>query len=47
MASRYKDSSTFFRKLRKKQGCAPRMMVTDQLKSDEAAQKQVRKRMKH
>jgi putative transposase len=37
----------FFRKLLKQQGFVPRVMVTDQLKSDEAAKKQVMPSVEH
>lgn len=39
-----KAAKRFFRKLLKKQGFVPRVIITDKLKSDEAAKKQV---MKH
>ena len=42
-----KAAARFFRKLLKKQGFVPRVIVTDKLKSYEAAKKQVMKRVEH
>jgi putative transposase len=42
-----KAAKRFFRKLLKKQGFAPRVIVTDKLKSYEAAKKQVLKNVEH
>lgn len=42
-----KAAKRFFRKLLKKQGFVPRVMVTDKLKSYEAAKKQVMKNVDH
>lgn len=42
-----KAAERFFRKLLKKQGFVPRVIVTDKLKSYEAAKKQVMKRVEH
>jgi putative transposase len=42
-----KAAKQFFRKLLKKQGFVPRVMVTDKLKSYEAAKKQVMKKVEH
>ena len=42
-----KAAKRFFRKLLKKQGFVPRVIVTDKLKSYEAAKKQVIKSVKH
>lgn len=42
-----KAAKRFFRKLLKKQGFAPRVMVTDKLKSYEAVKKQMLKSVEH
>ena len=42
-----KAAAHFFRKLLKKQGFVPRLIVTDKLKSYGAAKKQVMKRVEH
>jgi putative transposase len=42
-----KAAKRFFRKLLKKQGFVPRVIVTDKLKSYEAAKKQVMKNVEH
>ena len=42
-----KAAKRFFRKLRKKQGFVPRVIVTNKLKSYEAAKKQVLKNVEH
>lgn len=42
-----KAAKRFFRKLLKKQGFVPRVIVTDKLKSYEAAKKQVMKKVEH
>ena len=42
-----KAAARFFRKLLKKQGFVPRLIVTDKLKSYGAAKKQVMKRVEH
>jgi putative transposase len=42
-----KAAKQFFRKLLKKQGFVPRVIVTDKLKSYEAAKKQVMKNVEH
>lgn len=42
-----KAAERFFRKLLKKQGFVPRVLVTDKLKSYEAAKKQVLKNVEH
>jgi putative transposase len=42
-----KAATRFFRKLLKQQGFTPRVIVTDKLKSYEAAKKQVMKRVEH
>jgi putative transposase len=42
-----KVDQRFFRKLLKKQGFVPRGIITDKLKSYEAAKKQVMKNVKH
>jgi putative transposase len=42
-----KAAKRFFRKLLKQQGFVPRVIVTDKLKSDEAAQKQMLKSVEH
>jgi putative transposase len=42
-----KAAKGFFRKLLKKQGFGPRVIVTDKLKSYEAAKKQVMKKVEH
>ncbi len=42
-----KAAERFFRKLLKKQGFVPRVIVTDKLKSYEAAKKQVMKKVEH
>jgi putative transposase len=42
-----KAAERFFRKLLKKQGCVPRVIVTDKLKSDEAAKKRVMPSVEH
>ena len=50
VASRHRDmkaAKRFFRKLLKKQGFVPRVIVTDKLKSYEAAKKQVVKNVEH
>ncbi|MEP0919877.1 IS6 family transposase [Leptolyngbya sp. DQ-M1] len=50
LLQRHRDTEAakrFFRKLLKKQGFVPRVMVTDKLKSYEAAKKQVMKNVEH
>ncbi|MBD1847606.1 IS6 family transposase [Cyanobacteria bacterium FACHB-63] len=50
LLQRHRDTepaARFFRKLLKKQGFVPRLMVTDKLKSYEAAKKQVMKNVEH
>ena len=50
LLQRYRDTQAahrFFRKLLKKQGFVPRVIVTDKLKSYEAAKKQVIKNVEH
>ena len=50
LLQRRRDTNTakrFFRKLLKKQGFVPRVIVTDKLKSYEAAKKQVMPRVEH
>ena len=42
-----KAAKRFFRKLLKQQGFVPRVIVSDKLKSDEAAQKQMLKSVEH
>ncbi len=42
-----KAAKRFFRKLLKKQGFVPQVIVTDKLKSYEAAKKQVMKNVEH
>ena len=42
-----KAAERFFRKLLKKQGFVPRVIITDKLKSYEAAKKQVMKNVEH
>ena len=42
-----KAARRFFRKLLKRQGFVPRVIVTDKLKSYEAAKKQVMKNVEH
>ncbi len=50
LLQRHRDTKAahrFFRKLLKKQGFVPRVMVTDKLKSYQAAKKQVMKNVEH
>ena len=50
LLQQYRDTKVakrFFRKLLKKQGFMPRAIVTDKLKSDEAAKKQVMKNVEY
>ncbi len=50
LLQRYRDTDAakrFFRKLQKKQGFVPQVIVTDKLKSYEAAKKQVLRNVDH